>query len=74
MVKTIRKLYDRRSKYVHQGISPGDEDIELTEKICHEILKCLLRLQKDEGQRERLQISDWLKKLDLISAILETGK
>jgi hypothetical protein len=41
-ISKLKRLYDRRSKYVHEGKSPSENDLLDTEKICTEVLWDLL--------------------------------
>ena len=40
----MNKLYDKRSRYVHQGQGVSETDVETVEQLCVEVLYCLLRM------------------------------
>ena len=70
-VNIVKRLYDRRSKYVHEGKSAGKNDIEEAEKVCIEVLWCLLAVSGSGKVDDR---SSWLKQLDFVSGGIEASK
>lgn len=72
--ETVKELYNRRSRYVHEGISVSEKDIEVIEPIIDQVLWCLLRLQAMPISRHSGFIEDWLKALDYLAAAIEAGK
>jgi hypothetical protein len=63
--RTIKKLYDRRSKYVHEGTDLPPELLETAAEICTSVTYCLLRLQKNQQPAWQ---KTWLAQLDLLIA------
>ena len=70
-VNIVKRLYDRRSKYVHKGKSADKNDIEEAEKVCIEVLWCLLAVS---GSGKVDDLSSWLKQLDFVSGGIEASK
>lgn len=63
----IKKLYDKRSKYVHEGEQPPEEGLAEIECVCTEILWTLLAASANGEHRS---VDAWLKQIDyLLSAI-----
>lgn len=62
---SIRRLYGKRSKYVHEGTSINEDDLANAEKICLEVLWVLLAALQIE---ELNQVEDWLLKIDYLFA------
>lgn len=60
----IQEIYEARSEYVHSGHGVDQSLIAEVEKICEEILHCLLRLQRKDNNHTPGFVSDWLKRLD----------
>lgn len=73
-VKTLAKIYDARSKYVHEGDTGGMSDIQTIQIVCEEVLYCLLRLQKIPEKNKPGIISEWRGNLDYFATALETGR
>lgn len=71
-LKQIQTIYDRRSKYVHEGQAISESAIDEIQAVCREVLWCLLRLQKD-GQNVK-DVSGWLSMLDYFVAATEAGR
>ena len=72
--KIIRKIYDMRSKYVHMGEQTNPRYREYIEDICHQVLLCLLKLQKNTDNHCPGFIKKWLKNIDYVSKALEANK
>jgi hypothetical protein len=70
-VNIVKRLYDRRSKYVHEGKNADKNDIEEAEKVCIEVLWCLLAVS---GSGKVDDLSSWLKQLDFVSGGIEASK
>jgi hypothetical protein len=73
-VKVLMRIYDARSKYVHQGDAGGMADIKMVQTICEEVLYCLLRMQKDHSKRKLGIVNEWRATLDYFAAANETGR
>jgi hypothetical protein len=67
----LRKLYDLRSRYVHQGISVDPEKAAEAEKVCTLVLECLLRFQARGKESSFLR---WQKDIDFVASALEAGR
>jgi len=68
-VKVLKKLYTKRSAYVHRGAGISQLDgLIVIEEICVQVLWCLLTARKSG---RIVDLSDYLKKIDhLVSALL----
>ncbi|MDO7876164.1 HEPN domain-containing protein [Hymenobacter sp. ASUV-10] len=71
--KLVGKLYDARSKYVHEGQSVPDVYIQDTSNLCKTVLICLLSYQKHAIKDRDSTFEKWRKQLNLIvsSLVLE---
>lgn len=47
----IKKLYNARSRYVHNGTAPRFHDIVRAERVCRRIVACLLSVGRKLGDR-----------------------
>lgn len=72
--KAIERLYDLRSRYVHQGQSVQESDVQNGEDISREVFMCLIRLYRKKGNHEPGFIEQWLKNIDYIGSALEANK
>ncbi len=70
--RIIQRIYDARSEYVHSGHGVDESLIAEVEKICEEILHCFLRLQRKDDNHTPGFVSVWLKRLDLIAAVIRS--
>ncbi len=70
-VKRLKRLYDRRCKYVHEGKQPTQQDLLDIEKICVEVLWVLLATS---GACKFNDIYTWLKEVDFIASSLNTSR
>jgi hypothetical protein len=68
----LRKLYEVRSRYVHQGQSIDAENITALEAICTEIFNCLLRFQN--RKKSAALTSQWQKDIDYMVSAIEAGR
>jgi Apea-like HEPN len=73
-VKTISKIYDARSKYVHRGVTTGMTNTKTVQSICEEVLCCILRLQKGSSELKSNVLQEWLASLDYFAAACEAGR
>lgn len=67
----INKIYDLRSRYVHEGTRITDEApvVEMY-ALCEEVFRCLLRLQAahpEAVRREEGTFARWLTLLDFLA-------
>ena len=59
----IKKLYKSRSKYVHEGKSVEENELNEIVEIVDEIFKCLMRLQNNKDAKEiAIRIPEWIHK------------
>jgi hypothetical protein len=70
-ISQLKRLYDRRSKYVHEGKSPSENDLLEIEKICIEVLWDLLATSASSGFND---IEAWLKQLDFIASATKASR
>jgi len=72
-LRSITRLYERRSRFVHQGEPvPVDALTEAT-TLCEEVAYCLLRLAK-AGSAAEWSAEKWQKELDFVASAWEAGK
>lgn len=69
--KKVKKLYDIRSKFVHEGKLPELAESVLLKKICRETLWCLLYIS---GQNLYHSVDQWLDEIDFLSHTLKTER
>jgi hypothetical protein len=67
----LKRLYDRRSKYVHEGKPPTGSDLREIEKICIEVLWDLLATSGSGGIND---VDAWLKELDFIAGAIKASR
>jgi hypothetical protein len=72
----INKIYDLRSRYVHEGTKlTHDAPLEEVYALCQQVFRCLLRLQADHcSQRGKETLARWLALLDFLSKGMIAGK
>jgi hypothetical protein len=73
-VKVLKDIYGARSKYVHEGKSVGEDQLERVTPIVNEVVRCLLRLQSQPQSTDAGFIYQWLKKLSYFVAAFDAGK
>jgi hypothetical protein len=72
----INKIYDLRSRYVHEGtkLTP-DAPLEEIYVLCQQVFRCLLRLQAaHSSQRGKEILAHWLALLDFLCKGIIAGK
>jgi hypothetical protein len=74
VIRDCDMIYNARSKYVHTGQIPDKSLFELTMRICREIAFCLLRLQRNADAQQPGFRDKWVKDIDFIAAMCETGR
>ena len=72
--RSIKQLYDKRSRYVHQGEAPQLSDLELVVQVASTITECLLRLQANEANHSPGFIRGWLSVLDAVAASMKAKR
>lgn len=74
----IDKIYDVRSRYVHDGTRIADEaPVEEMYALCEQVFRCLLRLQAARptpSERDKETLARWLTLLDFLSKGIIAGK
>jgi len=72
----IKRLYDARSKYVHEGTPPSAAQLNAIAGVCREVLWALLRTQQEsmKGTTRAARSEEWLRHLDYLFAAIEAGK
>lgn len=69
--KVLRRLYDGRSKYVHEGKPTSVEDLQVVEEICTQILWNLLAV----SSRNRFNnVGAWLSQVDYLAAAINASR
>lgn len=74
VVKDLLRIYNARSKFVHEGKQPDSSLLPMAKKICGEVAFCLFRLQREEKYRIAGFHDRWLKDLDFVIAATEAGR
>ena len=69
-IRQIKRLYDLRSKYVHEGRSVGADDVDRVDQTCAEVLWAILYTSANESIRS---VEEWVRKIDYLSAALQAG-
>lgn len=69
--KRVQQLYDARSRYVHEGLSPAERDLRDAEGICLEVLWALLATC---AQSEVRHAEEWLKGIDYVLAATQAER
>jgi hypothetical protein len=73
--KRVDRLYDLRSRFVHQGIEPRSDYLAEADLICKEVLMSLMRLRHHEGAREDPDfLRTWLTTLDFYWSACKAGR
>jgi hypothetical protein len=70
----MKRAYDARSKYVHEGRQPDSALLKMVEAICREVAFCLLRLQRDVSNHQPGFRDRWIKDVDFIVAAVEAAR
>jgi hypothetical protein len=74
----INKIYDLRSRYVHEGTMLADEaPVAEMYALCQQVFRCLLRLHAAHpvaSQRGKETLARWLSLLDFLSKGITAGK
>ena len=70
----LKRVYDARSKYVHEGRQPDPALLKLVESICREVAFCLLRLQRDVSNHQPGFRDRWIKDVEFMVAAVEAAR
>jgi len=73
MWKELQRIYNARSKYVHEGRIPEAPFLDSVRTISREVAFCLLRLQKAPENRSAGFHERWIKDLDVVVAKKAAG-
>lgn len=72
--RRIGRLYDARSRYVHQGQPFPSEVIAVAEETCATVLRVLLRLHRRAAvEQDTIKLESWLAALDFVKAAAIAG-
>jgi hypothetical protein len=71
LLQEMKRAYNARSKYVHEGRQPDYALLKIVEEICHEVAFCLLRLQRDISNHQPGFRDRWIKDVDFMVAAVE---
>jgi hypothetical protein len=72
--KAVGKLYDARSKYVHEGKSVPEDYIIEAIGLCKTVLICLLAYQKQAIKNHDSTFDKWRKQLNVLVSNLVAGE
>ncbi|MEQ8278860.1 MAG: hypothetical protein RMA76_30180 [Deltaproteobacteria bacterium] len=67
----LKRLYNSRSKYVHEGRLPPEGEDDEVEAICVEVLWALLAASR-AGEVE--DVHDWIRQIDFVTSALDAGR
>lgn len=70
-VRRCSKLYDARSRYVHEGASVSKDDLDKIEFVCSEVLWSLAVVS---GAGSLQSADDWLTQVDFAAAAEQAGQ
>lgn len=70
-ISQLKRLYDRRSKYVHEGKRASENDLLEIEQICTEVLWDLLATSASCRFND---IDTWLKQIDFIASAMKASR
>ncbi len=70
-ISQLKRLYDHRSKYVHEGKPVNENDLLEIEKICTEVLWDLLATSASCRFND---IDAWLKQIDFIASAMKASR
>ena len=74
----ISRLYDKRSRFVHNAAAVEYEDFENAHEVSIRVLEVLLRFSRDRDRSPsevpQAVHSEWLRKIDFIKAAIEAGE
>jgi len=74
----INRMYDLRSRYVHEGAKLDDNaPLEEMYALCEQVFRCLMRLQAarpEVSQRQKDALARWLALLDFLSKGMIAGQ
>ena len=77
-LKSLQRLYDKRSRLVHDAVSVEYADFETAHSATKCVLETLLRFSRDRQKTSNDDAPsvhrDWLKKLDFIRAAIDAGE
>ena len=72
--KMIRRFYDSRSKFVHEGTSVPLEDRRQIKPVLEALVKAMISLCDVEAHPDPVNHQEWLAKLDAIRERLKNGE
>jgi len=77
--KKIGRLYNQRSRFIHQGKNVSENDLNECKNVCNAVSRILFSFRADLIRMGNIKSSDnlldkWRKDLDLISAFLEAER
>src|SRR5260370_33014058 len=74
----IDKIYEVRSRYVHDGTEITDElQLDQLRSLCEQVFRCLMRLQAGHSQgssRGKEALTMWLHELDYLAKGMNPGR
>jgi hypothetical protein len=68
------KIYDARSRYVHEGKEPKQDLWDVAQSVCREIAFCLFRLQRDPKNQSTGFHDRWMREIDFVAAALAASR
>jgi len=72
--KVLEKLYDIRSKYVHEGSKIDETQIHPLDKITQLVLRVLFELQKPTNSPDIFSLKKWFKEIQFSISCIETNR
>lgn len=74
VVKLMKSVYSARSKYVHEGSLVEEGMLTAVIPVAEEVVRCLLRVQKQPQSKSSGFVEHWLKQLTFLVAGIEAGR
>jgi hypothetical protein len=74
LLREMKRAYDARSKYVHEGRQPDSALLKTAEAICREVAFCLLRLQRDVSSHQPGFRDQWIRYVDFVVKAVEAAR
>lgn len=69
--KRIQNLYDARSRYIHGGELPEDDDLRTAEAICQRVLRSL---RSTSSRDDMPSLEEWPSRIDFVCAAIRADR
>jgi hypothetical protein len=68
------RIYDARSRYVHEGKEPESSLWDAARSVCSEVAFCLFRLQRESANQADGFHDRWMCEIDFVAAAIAAGR